>query len=134
MQLFADKAGKLLDIVGGFAPVKEPEGTVNRFRFDENTNTPLARLLGERETWDTIIRITDDTVFVNGVAWPVQPDSDQLNQQKEVQARIDRLFASERLPTEDVQPLLQLIVRTIGFQATTSLADVTLAAKLSSSA
>ena len=109
MQLFADKSGNLLDIAGGSAPVKEPEGTALRFTFDEHTNPGLARLVGEQVEWPNVL-VTEDAIYVHGNPWPINPDGDVLNQQKETRALVGRLYSDDALSDADVRALFRLLI------------------------
>jgi hypothetical protein len=118
MRIFADKTGTPIETVGGLGPAKGPEGTVIILQFDEETNPGLARLIGEQVEWPFIV-ITADSLSWHEKPIPINPDSDQRNEEKERQALIDRLFdESGRISDEDLLSLLQLLAGRAGFRPT----------------
>jgi hypothetical protein len=118
MRIFGDKNGTPIGIAGGSGPVKEPDGTALILPFDEGTNVGLARLIGEQTEWPNI-RITESALLWHEKPIPINPDSEQRNEEKERQALIDRLFAeSEGLTEEDVRAVLELVAARVGFRPT----------------
>lgn len=111
MKIYADKNGAPITVASGDGMKVPPANAVITLAFDEETNQGLARILGEQTEWPNIV-VTDRAIAWHGAWIPIQPDGEQRNEQKEVQALVARLYDDDaRLGEDDVRSLLRILIR-----------------------